>query len=179
MNMKTMGRAAAVLVVGLAGAATAATANGPVCNTAATVSSTTYYSCSGSSHTALDIGGVACGEPFYAPLVGSYFYKLYGGCAATCTGDTCNGGAGNYYVVTGTNGWDFRMLHLITDAYSASKTCNGCRLGQVGGTGSATSAHVHLDNRQYGTRKTSWYTGAGTTCGSSAYCGNVIGYPTL
>ena len=179
MNVKTMCRAAVVLGVGLAGAATAATAKGPVCNTAAKVSSTTYYSCSGSSHAALDIGGVVCGDPFYAPLVGSHYYQLYGGCAATCTGNTCNGGAGNYYVVTGSSGWDFRMLHLITDSSSASKTCDGCRLGQVGGTGSATSAHVHLDNRQYGTRKSAWYVSAGTTCGANAYCGTVLGYPTL
>ena len=179
MNVKTMGRATAVLVMALTGAASAATANGPVCNSAAKVLSTTYYTCTGSSHTALDIGGVACGEPFYAPLEGSYYYRFYGGCAASCTGNTCNGGAGNYYVVTGANGWDFRMLHLIADAYSGSKTCDGCRLGQVGATGSATEPHVHLDNRQYGTRKSSWYTGSGTTCGSSGYCGNVIGIATL
>jgi hypothetical protein len=179
MNVKTMGRATAVLVMALTGAASAATANGPVCNSAAKVLSTTYYTCTGSSHTALDIGGVACGEPFYAPLEGSYYYRFYGGCAASCTGNTCNGGAGNYYVVTGANGWDFRMLHLIADAYSGSKTCDGCRLGQVGATGSATEPHVHLDNRQYGTRKSAWYVSAGTTCGSSAYCGNVIGSPTL
>lgn len=179
MNVKTMCRAAVVLVVGQAGTATAATAMGPVCNTAAKVISTTYTTCTGANHSALDIGGVPCGEPLYGPLVGNYYYRFYGGCSNLCSGSTCNGGAGNYLVVTGANGWDFRILHANADANSFSKTCDRCRLGQVGGTGSATSAHVHLDNRQYGTRKTAWYSGAGTTCGSSGYCGNVIGYPTL
>jgi hypothetical protein len=180
--VRKMLQAAAALAVCCSGTAFAATAMGPICNTDAKVISTTYYSCTGSTHTALDIGGVPCGEPVYAPIVGTYSYRLYGGCANTCSSGntTCNGGAGNYYVVTGANGWDFRMLHFNTDANStASKTCDRCKLGQVGMTGDATVPHVHLDNRQYGTRSTSWYTKAGTTCGSSGYCGNVIGYPTL
>jgi murein DD-endopeptidase MepM/ murein hydrolase activator NlpD len=180
MNVKRMCQLVAVGVVGWAGTATATavTVMGPVCNTSAQVTTTTYYACSGSAHTALDIGG-ACGDPVRAPLVGSFRYTLYGSCANTCSGNTCNGGAGNYYLVTGATGWDFRILHLNTDANSATKTCDRCLLGVVGGTGSATSPHVHLDNRQYGTRKSSWYTGSGTTCGSSGYCGNVIGIATL
>jgi hypothetical protein len=180
MNGKKMLHAAALLLVGGSGGATAATARGPMCYPEAQVSSTTYIMCSGSSHNAVDIGGIPCGEPVRGPLVGSFYYNLYGGCENTCSGSsTCNGGAGNYFVVTGTNGWDFRILHLNTNSFSLSKTCDGCVLGMVGSTGSASSPHVHLDNRQYSTRKSAWYTIAGTTCGSSGYCGNILGYPTL
>ena len=49
----------------------------------------------------------------------------------------------------------------------------------MGSTGNSTGAHVHSDNRSYGTRTSAWYVNAGTTCGSSAYCGNVVGYPSL
>ncbi|HYO54039.1 hypothetical protein [Archangium sp.] len=83
--------------------------------------------------------------------------------------------------VTGGNGWDFRLLHLTSTADSGSKTCDGCRLGLLGGTSPTEQGGVlvHLENRQYGTRKSSWYTSRGITCGSSGYCGNVIGSPTL
>jgi hypothetical protein len=181
MNVKNMMYAAAALVAGFAGVASAATANGAICDTAARVGSTTYYSCSGSSHTALDMSNGTCSEWNHrAMIAGSRYYAYYGGCAANCSGGTtCNGGAGNYYVVTGASGWDFRQLHLNANASSGSKTCDGCALGLVGSTGNSSGAHVHADNRQYGTRKSAWYTSKGTTCGSSAYCGNVVGYPTL
>jgi hypothetical protein len=183
MNMKRTLYAVAVLVMGGSGpaAAVTATAKGPLCNTNARVISTTYSTCSGSSHTALDISNVACGEPLYAPLSGSYAYRFYGGCPTTCYGhSTCSNGQPNYYVVTGSDGWDFRMLHLTSNADTGSKTCDGCRLGLLGGANpSEQGVLVHLDNRQYGTRKSSWYTLKGVTCGSSAYCGNVIGTPTL
>jgi hypothetical protein len=170
----------ALAAVGYANSVTAATAKGPICETSANVNSTTYYNCSGSSHTALDMGNASCGEWNHRGMLsGSFYYKYYGGCAAACYGSDCNGGAGNYYVVTGANGWDFRQLHIYANVSSGSKTCDGCALGLVGGTGSATGPHVHADNRQYGTRKSAWYTSKGTTCGSSAYCGNVVGYPTL
>ncbi len=174
----------AVLVMGWSGVATAATAVGPLCNTNARVRSTTYYSCSGSSHTALDIGGVACGEPVYAPLSGSYSYKFYSGCVTNCYGyGACGNGSPNSYLVTGGDGWDFRIVHFIATADTFAKTCSGCRLGQLGGSkqvsGTSDDVLVHLENRQYGTRKSSWYISKGTTCGSSGYCGSVIGYPTL
>lgn len=180
MNVKKMMYAVAALAAGWSGIAVSATAKGPICETSAWVNSTTYYNCSGSSHTALDIGNASCNEWNHrAMLSGSYYYKYYGGCAAACNGSDCNGGAGNYYVVTGANGWEFRQLHFINNVSSGSKTCDGCALGLVGGTGSATGPHSHSDNRQYGTRSSAWYTKAGTTCGSSGYCGNIVGYPTL
>ncbi|HZH16037.1 MAG TPA: peptidase M23 [Archangium sp.] len=182
MNVKRMLSAAVALAAGWSGSAAAITVPvyGPICDTAAKVTSTTYYSCNGSTHTALDIGNATCSEWNYRAMLGGNFnYNYYGGCAASCTGSTCNGGAGNYYVVTGTNGWDFRQLHFNANASSGTKTCDRCALGLLGATGNATGPHTHADNRQYGTRKTSWYTTTGTTCGTSAYCGNIIGYATL
>jgi hypothetical protein len=178
MNVKNLVYAAATLV---AGSVSAATAVGPICDTAARVGSTTYYSCSGSVHTALDMSNQSCSEWNHrGMLVGNYAYRYYGGCANNCVGGTsCNGGAGNYYVVSGANGWDFRQLHINSNASSGTKTCDRCALGLVGSTGSSSAAHVHADNRQYGTRKSAWYTSRGTTCGNSAYCGNTLGSPTL
>ncbi len=166
-------------------ASRAATANGPICDPAAKVNSTTYYSCSGGTHTALDIANRTCSEWNHrGMLVGSYRYTLYAGCANSCGACSagagcCNGGAGNYYVVSGSSGWDFRQLHFNTNADSATKSCDRCALGLVGSTGNSTGAHSHSDNRQYGTRKSAWYTTAGTTCGSSGYCNNRVGTPTL
>ncbi len=180
MNVKNMLYAALALTTVWAGVAVAATAKGPICETSAWVNSTTYYNCNGGAHTALDIGNSSCNEWNHrAMLSGSYAYRYYGGCAAACYGSTCNGGAGNYYVVTGANGWDFRQLHFINNASSGTKTCDGCALGLIGGTGSASGPHSHADNRQYGTRASAWYTSKGTTCGTSGYCGNIIGAPTL
>jgi hypothetical protein len=180
MNVKNMLYAIAAIAAGYSGVAVAASAKGPICETGARVNSTTYYSCNGGSHTALDISNGTCNVWNHrAMLAGSYAYKYYGGCGAACNGSTCNGGAGNYYVVTGGNGWDFRQLHFIANANSLTKTCDGCVLGMLGGTGQATGPHSHADNRQYGTRASAWYTSVGTTCGTSGYCGNVIGAPTL
>jgi hypothetical protein len=182
MSLKKMMYAAVALMTSWAGPALAVEVPvyGPICDTTARVGSTTYYSCSGSSHTALDIFNSTCSEWNHRGMLGgSFYYKYYGGCANSCSGDGCNGGAGNHVIVTGSNGWDWRQLHINSNANSFSKTCDRCALGLVGATGSATSAHVHADNRQYGTRSTAWYTKAGITCGSSAYCGNIIGYATL
>ena len=165
--------------------ASAATANGPICDSAAKVNSTTYYGCGGSSHTALDIANGTCSVWNHrAMLVGSYHYTLYGGCPNSCGAcnagaGCCNGGAGNYYVVSGSNGWDFRQLHSNANADTATKTCDRCPLGLVGSTGNSTGAHSHSDNRQYGTRKSAWYTSVGTTCGSSGNCSGRVGVPTL
>lgn len=179
--MKWMLATVALTVTGWATSALSATAVGPICDTAARVGSTTYYSCSGSSHNALDMSNGTCSEWNHRGMINvSRAYTYYGGCANNCSGGTsCNGGAGNYYVVTGATGWDFRQLHLNSNVSSGSKTCDRCALGLVGSTGNSTGAHVHADNRQYGTRKTAWYTSVGTTCGSSAYCSNRVGTPTL
>ncbi len=155
-----------------AGMAVAATAYGPICDTAAKVV------CPSGSFVALEISNNTCGTWNHrAMLDGSYAYRYYGGCANACAGTSCNGGAGNYYVVTGASGWDFRQLHFNANTSSGSKTCDSCSLGLVGGTGQTTFAHSHSDNRQYGTRKTSW--ASVSSCGSSGYCGHIVGYPTL
>jgi hypothetical protein len=164
----------------------AATANGPICHNVAKVGSTTYYSCSGSSHTALDISNGTCSEYNHrGMLVGNYYYTSYSGCANNCanppstTSQNCNGGAGNYVSVAGGSGWDFRQLHFNTNASTGSKTCDRCALGLLGSTGGSFGAHSHSDNRQYGTRKSAWYANVGTTCGSSGDCINRVGVPTL
>src|SRR5688572_56298 len=90
---------------GLAAAETA-TAYGAICDTAARAE--TMYACSGSSYTAVHIYNRTCVEwDHKAMLAGSYYYKYTGGCPASCVGgSSCNGGRGNYYIVTGSNGWD-------------------------------------------------------------------------
>lgn len=156
-----------------AGTAVAATAYGPICDTAAKV-----VCPSGSISGTLEISNNTCGTWNHrAMIAGSRYYSYYGGCANSCAGSSCNGGGGNYYVTTGSSGWEFRQLHFNTSASSGSKTCDMCTLGLVGATGSTTFAHSHSDNRQYGTRKTSWT--SASSCGSSGYCGNIVGYPTL
>jgi hypothetical protein len=163
---------------GLAAAATA-TAYGPICDTAARAE--TMYACSSSSYTAVLISNGTCSEwPHRGMLAGSYYYKYYGGCANTCVvSDTsCNNGMGNHYIVLGSNGWDFRQRFLNANAYTYSRTCDGCTLGLVGGANSYGKPLVHASNTQYGIKKSAWYTGV-TTCGGSGYCGTLIGYPTL
>ncbi len=184
-NKLLIGFVALCAMAGLQQRVEGATANGPICDTAAKVNSTTYYGCGTSSHTALDVANGTCSVWNHrAMLVGSYHYTLYGGCTNSCGACSagagcCNGGAGNYYVVSGSNGWDFRQLHSNTNADSKTKTCDRCALGLVGSTGNTTGAHSHSDNRQYGTRKSAWYTSVGTTCGSSGNCNNRVGVPTL
>jgi hypothetical protein len=116
-------------------------------------------------------------------LVGSYRYNLIGGCANNCANPppnpSCNGSAGNYYVVYGSNTWQFRQLHVNTNGSSYTQTCDRCPLGLVGSTGNSYGAHVHADNLYNGSRQTGWYTSVGTTCGSSANCTSRVGVPTL
>jgi hypothetical protein len=175
MSVRKMLYAAAVLVAGWAGFASAATAVGPVCypDAKVTAASCTY------DHYALDFSAPGCGEWNHrAMLLGNYYYRYSGGCTSACSDSSCNGGAGNHYVVVGSNGWDFRQLYVTSNASTGSKTCDRCALGLTA-LGHGTGILIHADNRQYGVRKSAWYTSAGITCGSSAYCGNVVGYPTL
>ncbi|HEU4538597.1 MAG TPA: hypothetical protein VFS00_30965, partial [Polyangiaceae bacterium] len=165
-------------------AAATFSARGPICESTARVGSTTLYSCSGSTHTALDISNQSCSEWNHRGMIlGSVKYTLAGGCAANCANPNpnpnCNGGAGNYFTVAGANGWDFRQLHFNSSSNTFTRTCDRCALGLVGSTGHSFGAHSHADNRQFGTRKSAWYVNAGTTCGSSGFCENNVGQPTL
>lgn len=160
------------------------TARGPICDSAARVGSTTLRSCNGSTHTALDISNQTCSVFNHRGMIlGSVKYNLFGGCANNCLNPppnpNCNGGAGNFYVVNGTNGFEFRQLHVNSNVSTFTQTCDRCPLGLVGSTGSSFGAHVHADNRQFGTRLSAWYTSVGTTCGSSGFCDRVVGTPTL
>jgi len=176
---------------------------GPYSGTTARVRSTTYYFCNPSQglHEALDICiGTPCG---YCGCDGNqsswhramtYNLKLYqytGGCANNCEGtagascnlssdNNCNGGAGNYFRVIGTNGWDFRQLHFNYSAvYSYTKYARtGNILGHTGSTGNSTGPHVHADNRLNGVRRTDWYTGL-VTCGDRGTSDFLMGYVQL
>ncbi|HYO56495.1 peptidase M23 [Archangium sp.] len=163
----------AVLCMGVwVGGAVAATALAPTSGTVQCV-----Y---GSPSAYLDIGNGTCSEWNHrAMLQGSTYYKYYGGCASSCSGgSSCNGGAGNYYVVTGANGWDFRQSLFNANVSSGTKTCDRCALGLIGASGSATGPLARSDNRQYGTRKSAWLSPS-LSCGQSLSGGEVVGYPML
>jgi len=165
---------------------------GPICDSNAVVVSTTYYSCNSGAHSALDMSNQTCSEYNHrAMLQGTYDFEYYGGCGSNCANPpsstqlSCNGGAGNYYIVRGGGGWDFRQLHTNANQNSGSKKCTGstaganCILGLVGSTGESYGAHVHADNRRDKTRMTAWYGNAGITCGSSASCYSYMGQVNL
>lgn len=165
---------AVLCVTTWAGGAMAATAVGPICDMAARV-----VCPSGTLNGALEISNDTCNVWNHrAMLSGSYAYRYFGGCANSCAGNACNGGAGNYYTVTGSSGWEFRQLHFNSNASTTSKTCDRCTLGLIGATGTASFAHSHSENRQYGTRKTAWTAGS-VSCGSFVSCSSPVGYPTL
>ncbi len=184
--MKTMSSlmiaalAIAASVVPVAGAAS--TAKGAICDEGAVVTATKYYS-SGSYHGAIDSANGSCSSWNHrGQIYGSKGYKYYGGCGAYCgnnLGSTCNGGAGNYIRVFGSNSWTWSQMHINSNGSSASKTCDRCAFGLVGSTGNSTGGHVHSDNRKAGTKMTAWFDGMGLVRGSNAYCGRTLGYPTL
>ncbi|HEX5746781.1 MAG TPA: peptidase M23 [Archangium sp.] len=179
-------------LVGAQAAAATVTAYGPSLQSGTYIKSTTYYFCNSSSHTALDIcvdttgNKTSCGAcnatNVLSMLNGTYTYQLMiSGCASDCdsTPTDCGGGAGNYYQVTGSNGYDFRQLHINPNADMKTKTAaRGAYLGWLGSTGSSTAPHVHADNRRSGTRLSAWYTGY-VSCGSPATGSNAIGQVTL
>lgn len=181
---------------------------GPISGSDAFIRSTTYYFCNSSQglHEALDIcngSGSSCG---YCGCDGNqsawhramtinlklYQYNLGFStpCANNCEGtsgkcnkssdNNCHGGAGNYFVVQGTNGWDFRQLHLNhSEVYSYTKyAVTGNRIGHLGSTGHSTAPHVHADNRRNGVRMTDWYAGV-VTCGFPATSDDLVGYLQL
>jgi hypothetical protein len=131
-------------------------------------------------------------------LLGLKFYRYNGGaqnppiCANNCEGtaggscnqssdNNCNNGAGNYFVVQGTNGWEFRQLHLNHSAvYSYTKYADkGNILGHWGSTGFSTAPHGHADNRLNGVRQPTWYEPYGFFCGLKANWNFVVGRPLL
>jgi hypothetical protein len=191
MAVKSLVGAGLALVGAQAAAATVA-AYGPSQQSGTYIKSTTYYFCNSSSHTALDIcvdtsgAKATCGAcnatNVLSMLNGTYYYQLmHGSCATDCDSVTtsCGGGAGNYVQVTGSNGYDFRQLHLNPNADMTSKTAaRGVYMGWLGSTGSSTAPHVHADNRRNGTRLSAWYSGY-VTCGSPATASNAIGQVTL
>jgi hypothetical protein len=155
------------MTMGCLSMAAAATANGPICDTAARVTGTSG---------GLNMSNGTCSTWNHrAMIVGSFRYQAFAGCANSCSGSACNGGAGNYHLVTGANGFDFRQLY--TNNPYATVTCDRCTIGLVGASGGSGGGQVRADNRQYGTRLSGWY--SGTVVGASAYCGNRVGSPTL
>lgn len=190
MRSKTTIALAALALAGLASPAEAhrRTAYGPVCNPGnVNIKSTTCYFCNPNgdcSHKALDICvfnpcGSCNNDNVKGMLENSTHYVWHGGCADDCNGSNCNGGAGNYYTVTGSDGYEFRELHLNSSAASGTKTCDRCNLGKLGSTGSSTAPHVHADNRRNGERLTAWYNITDTTCGDPAGCGVIVGKPRM
>lgn len=179
-------------LVGAQAAAATVAAYGPSVQAGTYVKSTTYYFCNSSTHTALDIcvdtsgAKATCGAcnatNVLTMLNGTYYYQLmHGTCASDCDSvkTDCGAGAGNYVQVTGSNGYDFREMHLNPNADMKSKTAaRGAYIGWLGSTGSSTAPHVHADNRRSGTRLSAWYS-AYVTCGSPATSANAIGQVTL
>ncbi len=196
-------------LIGAAVHVEAETACGPIAGSDAYVNSTTYYFCNPASglHEALDIcNGRPCAYCgcdgnqsawHRAMLIGLKLYRYNGGgqnppiCPNNCEGrpqgcgnipgDNCNGGAGNYFTVIGSNGWDFRQLHLNHSAvYSYTKYADVRNiLGHWGSTGNSSAPHAHADNRLNGVRRTAWYENYGITCNSPGHYNAVIGYPQL
>ncbi|HZH15652.1 MAG TPA: hypothetical protein VE057_14975 [Archangium sp.] len=137
-----------------------------------TVHSTTYTA-SGSFHGAVDISNGYCNlDPVLAPFAG------YWNITIRTTGVVCNGsGSGNENEAKHTfaDSRVFRLWHFIKTAQSYDRTCDGCALGNLGGTGNATGPHVHMQVDKFGTTETAWYSGY-TTKGEFLDVGETVGY---
>jgi hypothetical protein len=75
------------------------------------------------------------------------------------TGIVCNGngsGSQNEVKHVFATGYTFRQWHFIKTADSYDRTCDRCQVGNVGGTGNATSPHSHLQYDKLGTLDTEW-----------------------
>ncbi len=176
-----------VMVVGARGAG-AAEARGAMCDAAARVSATAYYS-SGNYHGAVDQSkGGACwlsdssaARYHRGSIDSSRYYRYTGGCGRYCgnhLGNRCNGGAGNLITTVGSNGWDWRQFHINElSGTSRSKTCTRCAFGLIGSTGNSSGGHAHVENRRYGTKSTAWM--ANAYVGMNANCTRTIGHPRL
>lgn len=180
---------AMLVVIAFSANTLAAEARGAICDSGARITALAYYS-SGNFHGAMDqaISGGGCWTSDSASaryhrgsINSSRHYSYLGGCGKFCgnnLGSTCNGGAGNMITTTGTNGWDWRQMHINSlTGFSKSKTCTRCAFGLVGSTGNSSAGHVHVENRRYGTKSTGWL--SGNSVGQSSSCTKTMGYPKL
>jgi hypothetical protein len=166
MKAKTLSVALALCIAGWAGAAVAVEARSPIWDdTACKVTHTTYYSCSGDYHGAVDFSNGTCGVwSMRAMLVGSLYWNVYAGCNTSCAAP------GTW--VNGSNGYSFYQYNFIANSNSYSRTCDRCALGLVG------PKEVHAQNTQNSTRLTAWYSGY-VTCGAKCGSTYLLGYPRM
>ena len=177
MKAKTLYTALALGIIGGSSAAVAAEARGPIWDdVAGKVGHTTYYSCSGDYHAALDISNGTCSVwSMRAMLVGSFYWNVISG-QTNCQNYPVT--AANYTYVAGSNGYIFYQYHHNHNANSYSRSCDRCALGLVGATGQAYGAHVHAQSNQNSTKLTAWYSGY-ATCGTKSNGNTIMGYPRL
>ena len=177
MKAKTLSVALALCIAGWAGVAGAVEARSPIWDDmACKVPHTTYYSCSGDYHGAVDFSNGTCGTwNMHGMLVGSFYWNVvsqYSNCEPTPMTPA------NYVYVNGSNGYRFYQYHHNHNATSYSRSCDRCALGLVGATGQADGAHVHAQNNQNSTKLTAWYAGY-VTCSSKCGSGYLVGYPRM
>lgn len=178
----------AVVLLATLRPAEAAEARGAMCDSDSRVTATAYYS-SGNFHGAVDqakSGGCWLSDSDAAryhrgSINSSRYYSYLGGCGGYCgnhLGNRCNGGAGNMISTTGSNGWDWRQMHInYLSGHSRSKTCTRCSFGLIGSTGNSSGGHAHVENRRYGTKSTAWM--SDVWVGMNANCTRTIGWPRL